>query len=65
MTTCFETEIAGYKITLSQDKRGYFHVRYGLQEDGLLRYSEACKKLGQAIMHALACEGKLNNDGPE
>tara|TARA_R110000868_G_scaffold133322_1_gene344894 strand:+ start:325 stop:522 length:198 start_codon:yes stop_codon:yes gene_type:complete len=65
MTTCFETEIAGHKITLKQTKRGWFSVQYGLQFDIELGYSEACKKLGQAILHALACEGKLNNDGPE
>ena len=59
MRTCFETEIAGFKIILSQIKYDSFVVTYGSQVERALPYDKAASKLGEAIMHALHCEGKI------
>jgi hypothetical protein len=40
-----------------------FSLQYGIQIEQGLTYSQACKALGQALMHHLACEGVLNNNG--
>lgn len=63
----FGIQIAGYGITLGQGRGGKerFRVIYGLQVDDHLSYSEACKKLGEAILHALACEGKIDDQMEE
>lgn len=37
-------------------------VIYGAQVDRDLNYSQACDKLGEAIMHALCCAGRLDAD---
>ena len=65
-TPAFETELAGFPIRLEQGVGGgkRFRVTYGQQIDSGLSYGNACKKLGEAILHALACEGKIENDGP-
>lgn len=59
--TIFATHIAGFAITLMQSTNAQrqFAVRYGKQVDHHLSYSEACQKLGEAIMHASACEGLI------
>ena len=64
MKTCFKTEIAGYNIELQQrERRPYsFFVLYGEQHKNYLDYEQAAKELGACIMHALACEGNLNNE---
>ncbi len=61
MKTCFTTNIAGYDITLNQRGRDSFGVRYGKQYKAGLNYSDAATELGSCIMHALACESKLDN----
>jgi hypothetical protein len=38
-----------------------FNVRYGRQYRTELTYGEAAKELGECIMHALACDSKLDN----
>jgi hypothetical protein len=48
-------------VTLQQRGRDNFAVRYGKQVDAGLSYGDACAKLGQALMHQLACEGQLDN----
>jgi hypothetical protein len=57
---CFETTLAGFPIRLEQRGREAFVVTYGQQVDKG-DYEHASRKLGQAIMHALACEGRLDN----
>jgi hypothetical protein len=47
--------------TLTQQGKDKFTVTYGKQVDRGLTYPEACYKLGQAQMHWLACQGKLDN----
>lgn len=51
----------GHGISLVQVGKDNFVVRYGLQVDERLTYGQACAKLGQALMHNWACEGKLDN----
>lgn len=55
----FETFIAGYSIVLRQQTRRFFSVQYGMQENQKLSYAQAAARLGEAIMHASACEGKI------
>lgn len=54
-------EWAGFGISLEQRGVDNFTVRYGLQADEGLDYASAAAKLGQAFMHALACEGRIDN----
>jgi hypothetical protein len=51
----------GHVIALYQKSKDCFAVQYGMQLDKELKYSEACSKLGEAILHALACQSKLDN----
>jgi hypothetical protein len=62
-TTCYQITdiIPQWPITLVQLGKDDFIVTYGKQVDARLDYSHAACKLGQAIMHALACESKLDN----
>jgi hypothetical protein len=62
ITTCFEQEIAGFKITLKQKRDGSFTVTYGKQVFKGLGYQKASQELGGCIMHALACESLLDNE---
>lgn len=48
-------------VTLQQRGKDNFAVRYGMQVDSELTYAAAAAKLGQAIMHELACDGNLDN----
>lgn len=64
MKICFETEIAGFKIRLKQcaDKR--FIVEYcDMPLRAPMDYQTAALELGSCIMHALACDSKLDNEG--
>jgi hypothetical protein len=49
--TCFEIECAGFEIRLTQQGVDRFTVTY----------EEAASELGSCLMHAAACEGKLDN----
>jgi phenolic acid decarboxylase len=48
-------------VTLQQRGRDNFAVRYGKEIHADLTYSEACGKLGQALMHQAACNDLLDN----
>lgn len=48
-------------VTLQQRGKDNFAVRYGAEVHADLTYSEACGKLGQALMHQAACDGQLDN----
>jgi hypothetical protein len=48
-------------IRLTQTGVDRFSVNYGADQKTGLSYGDAATKLGAAIMHALACEGKLDN----
>lgn len=60
-TTCYEVTVAGFTIRLIQTGIDRFTVQYGLQVKKRLTYEEAADELGECLMHALACEGKLDN----
>jgi hypothetical protein len=60
-TLCFALDGLAFPIRLIQDGRDRFTVEYGCQRDGELTYVIAAAKLGQAIMHALACDSRLDN----
>lgn len=64
MRTCWTTNLC-WDITLRQRKRrkkNSFEVQYGFVINTDLTYEQAAAKLGQCIMHALACENKLDNE---
>ena len=56
---CFQDTIAGFNIELIQTSDTAFTVNYGLEKHTGLTYEQAAKELGEAIMHASACEGVL------
>jgi hypothetical protein len=58
---CYQVTLAGFEITLSQKGKDNFAVQYGKQYTEGLPYSEAAFELGACIMHALACDSKLDN----
>ena len=61
MKLCFKVEIAGLPITLEQLGKDSFRVTYWKQVHDRLTYHDASTDLGSCIMHALACDGKLDN----
>jgi hypothetical protein len=48
-------------VRLEQAGIDNFTVTYGKQVKSRLCYSDAALEYGACIMHALACEGKLDN----
>ena len=59
--TCFELKDAAYPIKLEQTGIDSFTVTYGKQVKARMTYGTAAWELGSCIMHAAACEGKLDN----
>jgi hypothetical protein len=59
-TLCFE-ETTGFPVRLYQTGRNSFTVEYGKQEHKGLSYGRAAHELGECLMHAMACEGRLDN----
>lgn len=52
-----------FPVRLFKDRRlpvYQYAVQYGRQLDRCLSYSEAAAKLGEALMHRLACQGALD-----
>lgn len=62
---CYRVTMAGFPIELKQEnaRRRTFTVSYGADVRRGLTYAQAAAALGQSIMHALACESRLNNSG--
>jgi hypothetical protein len=58
----YENKEFDYDIVLKQTGKDRFTVLYGMQVDSGLDYCEAAAKIGQAILHALCCQGKMDND---
>jgi len=48
-------------VTMTQHGPDSFTVRYGAQTDKRLTYAKACEELGASILHALACDGLIDN----
>jgi hypothetical protein len=61
MKLVYKFEDTAFPITLEQEEGGNrrFRVTYGLQIESRLTYSEACEKLGEALLHAAGCDGLL------
>ncbi len=64
MSECYRVNINVWPIVLEQDGPNDFTVRYGQQVRDGLHYTAAARELGAAIMHALACEDRLDNRMP-
>ena len=62
MQEVFKIEIAGYDIVLSQTEPDNFMVQYGAEVKSNLDYAQAAKSMGFCIMHALSCDGKIDNE---
>lgn len=55
-------EIPGqYPVTLELRASGGFRVIYGKEIHDRLSYNEAARHFGESVLHALACDGQLNN----
>ncbi len=61
MQEVFKIEIAGYDIVLLQNEPDNFMVQYGAEVKSNLDYSQAAKSIGFCMMHALSCDGKLDD----
>ena len=61
MQEIFKIEIAGYAIVLQQNEPDNFTVQYGEEIESNLDYSQAAKSIGFCVMHALSCDGKIND----
>lgn len=61
MTTCINLESLAFPIKLTQQGIDRFTVIYGKQTRKGMTYTQAAQELGACIMHALACDGKLDN----
>lgn len=48
----------GYDLSICT-KKGSLVIRYGSDQTGAIDYDSAVAFIGQAVMHALACEGHL------
>jgi hypothetical protein len=51
-----------WPISVEATRNG-FRVMYGAQLSSGLTYDQACRKLGEAIMHALYCDAALGDNG--
>lgn len=63
MKLCIKLSSLAFPVTLEQHEGGAksFRVTYGKQVSDYLSYESAARKLGECIMHALACDGALDN----
>ena len=61
MQEIFKIEIAGSAIVLLQNGTDNFTVQYGAEVESNLDYSQAAKSIGFCVMHALSCDGKIND----
>lgn len=60
---CFEYLLGSIRLyqMLGPRKTHSFSVQYGKQLDHDLTYAEACKKIGEALLHHLSNEGLVDN----
>lgn len=59
----FELTTLAFPIKVEQLAYSVFVVTYGKQSAYCASYAAACVELGQAIMHACTCDGKLVQKG--
>ena len=64
MRTVFETNEFAFRIKVEQHggRKALFKITYGVQVSDNLTYSRAASEFGSCMFHALACDGKLNNE---
>ena len=62
---CATFAIAGMPIMLHQEAKDRFTVTYWKQVTGGLAYDQAASELGSCVMHALACDGRLDTRAGE
>jgi hypothetical protein len=62
MKTVFQTNDLAFPIKVEQNARGKFRVTYGREVRDGLGYGQAAHELGECMFHALACDGKLDNE---
>ena len=55
-----ESDIA-YGIKLEQRTNCRFRLTYGVEVRDNLNYGDAADALGRSILHALSCDGKIDN----
>lgn len=60
--TVFATDALAFPISCTQQGRDSFTVTYGKQTTAKLNYAAACRELGIVLFHALACDGRLDNE---
>ena len=60
-STCHKITDLAFPIELIQTGINLFSVIYGQQQKHRLTYDQAALEYGAAIMHALACDGLLDN----
>ena len=58
---CISLDNLAFPVKLEQQGIDQFTVTYGLQVKRRLSYNDAATELGASIMHALACDGLLDN----
>jgi len=58
---CIELTDVAFGVKLEQTGVDLFTVHYGKQVKSGLTYAVAAREFGVCIMHALACDGKLDN----
>ncbi len=51
-----------FPLELSRTGRNRYTVQYGKQVKAGLDYLQAASELGVCLMHALACEGKVDSE---
>lgn len=61
--TVFNLTTLAFPIKVEQLAHSVFVVTYGKQSTYCASYDKACAQLGQDIMHALACDGKIVQKG--
>lgn len=61
MKTCIELKDVSFRVKLEQHGPDNFRVTYGKQVTDGMNYRDAALELGACLMHALACDGKLDN----
>ncbi len=59
----FALTTLAFPVKVEQLAYSVFVVTYGKQRTYCATYATACTELGQAILHALACDGKLAQKG--
>lgn len=61
MRTCLDLAGLGFPVKLEQQGVDRFTVTYGKQVVRNLDYRGAAAEFGECVMHALACDGLLDN----